>query len=64
MREYGFSLAHIFPYKDKLYESIQVSENPYSCIFYGVYFINSVILQNLQRIIDFFKLIFINQIFI
>ena len=41
MREYGFSLTHIFPYKDKLYESIQVSENPYSCIFYGVYFRDS-----------------------
>ena len=36
MREYGFSLTHIFPYKDKLYESIQVSENPYSRIFYAV----------------------------
>ena len=36
MREYGCSLTHICPYKDKLYESIQVSENPYSRIFYAV----------------------------
>ena len=33
MREYGFSLTRILPYKEK----IRVSENPYSRIFYALY---------------------------
>ena len=35
MREYGFSLTLILPYKDKIYWNIQVCENPYSFIFYA-----------------------------
>ena len=34
MREYGFSLTRILPYKDRIVDS--VSENPYSRIFYAV----------------------------
>ena len=30
MREYGISVTRIVPYKDKIYERIRVSENPYS----------------------------------
>ena len=42
MPEYGFSVTRILPYKDEstilsLHGRIQVSENPYSCIFYQVY---------------------------
>ena len=36
MREYGFSLTRILPYKDKIYWRIRVSKKPYSCIFYAV----------------------------
>ena len=39
MREYGFSLTRILPYKDNilsLYGRIRVSENLYSRIFYAV----------------------------
>ena len=36
MREYGFSLARTFPYKDRIYERIWVSEKPYSRISYTV----------------------------
>ena len=39
MREYGFSLTRISPYKDKILEKIRkisVSENPYSRIFHAV----------------------------
>ena len=32
MREYGFSVTGILPYKDKIVDF----ENPYSCIFYAV----------------------------
>ena len=39
MREYGFLLTRILPYKDmilSLYGRIRVSENRYSTIFYAV----------------------------
>ena len=41
MRDYGFSLIRVFPYKNRiyilcLYGKIQVSENLYSRIFYAV----------------------------
>ena len=46
MREYGFPLSHILPYKDKIYDFVLIrastgGENPHSCIFYAVYFILS-----------------------
>ena len=38
MREYGFSLTRILPYKDRIYESVLIRENTgqYSRIFYAV----------------------------
>ena len=41
MREYGFSLTRILPYKDRICSSVfirenKVSENHYSHIFYAV----------------------------
>ena len=41
MRDYGFSLTHILPYKDRIVDSVligrmRVSENSYSRIFYAV----------------------------
>ena len=48
MLEYEFSLTCIFPYKDKIFDSVlireyAVRENPYSRIFYAVYFPESEI---------------------
>ena len=39
MREYGFSLTRIFPYKDKIYNLRKNADqrNPYSHIFYAVF---------------------------
>ena len=34
MSKYRFFLTRIFPYKDRIYEKVQVRENPYSCMFY------------------------------
>ena len=34
MSEYRFFLTRIFPYKDRIYEKVQVRENPYSRMFY------------------------------
>ena len=36
MREYGFSLTNIFPYKDRIYGKIRARKNAYSRIFYVV----------------------------
>ena len=41
MREYGFYLTRILPYKDRIVDSVlngrkRVGENPYSRIFYAV----------------------------
>ena len=41
MREYGFLLTCILPYKDRIYDSVLMGENmvneyPYSRIFYAV----------------------------
>ena len=42
MQECGFSLAHIFPYNNRIYDpvlsqQIPVEENSYSGIFYAVF---------------------------
>ena len=40
MREYGFSLTRVLPYKNRIYDSVFIRENPvsesHSRIFYAV----------------------------
>ena len=54
MREYGFSVARILPYKDKIWR-IRVIENPYSRIFYTVSVYQGLLMEKYLATSAFFS---------